>query len=63
MARNQEKAHSIGYRFCEVQAQAAELGLGTRGDRAGARKGLRKCERRRASCGMRFQGRSLRSRM
>ncbi|KAF8124639.1 hypothetical protein K438DRAFT_1791580 [Mycena galopus ATCC 62051] len=30
MARNQEKAHSMFYRFRE--AQAVELGLGTRGD-------------------------------
>ncbi|KAF8184313.1 hypothetical protein K438DRAFT_1974511 [Mycena galopus ATCC 62051] len=34
MARNQENAQPMGYRFREVQAQAAELGLGgTRGDR------------------------------
>ncbi|KAF7337507.1 hypothetical protein MSAN_02223700 [Mycena sanguinolenta] len=47
MARNQEKAQSMLYRFRE--AQAAELGLGTRGDRrprmASACKSLRECER------------------
>ncbi|KAF8136078.1 hypothetical protein K438DRAFT_1996981 [Mycena galopus ATCC 62051] len=39
MARNQENTRSMGYRFREAQAQAAELGLGTRADRrpAGAR--------------------------
>ncbi|KAF8136073.1 hypothetical protein K438DRAFT_1996977 [Mycena galopus ATCC 62051] len=54
MARNQENAQSIGYRFCETQAQAAELGLGTRGDKrpAGARActaGLRDYELRNLS--------------
>ncbi|KAJ7352118.1 Isy1-like splicing factor [Mycena albidolilacea] len=47
MARNQEKAQSMLYRFRE--AQAAELGLGTRSDRrprmASACKSLRECER------------------
>jgi len=47
MARNEEKAQSMLYRFRE--AQAAELGLGTRGDRrprmASACKSLRDCER------------------
>ncbi|KAJ7477981.1 pre-mRNA-splicing factor ISY1 [Mycena galericulata] len=47
MARNQEKAQSMLYRFRE--AQAAELGLGTRGDSrprmASACKSLRECER------------------
>ncbi|KAJ7082603.1 Isy1-like splicing factor [Mycena crocata] len=47
MARNQEKAQSMLYRFRE--AQAGELGLGTRGDRrprmASACKSLRECER------------------
>ncbi|KAJ3515950.1 hypothetical protein NLJ89_g1444 [Agrocybe chaxingu] len=47
MARNEEKAQSMLYRFRE--AQAAELGLGTRSDRrprtAGACKSLRDCER------------------
>ncbi|GJJ16115.1 hypothetical protein Clacol_010394 [Clathrus columnatus] len=46
-ARNEEKAQSMLYRFRE--AQAAELGLGTRGDRrpkmASACKSLRECER------------------
>ncbi|KAK7008198.1 pre-mRNA-splicing factor ISY1 [Favolaschia claudopus] len=46
-ARNQEKAQSMLYRFRE--AQAAELGLGTRSDRrpkvASACKSLRECER------------------
>ncbi|KAF8175219.1 hypothetical protein K438DRAFT_1771178 [Mycena galopus ATCC 62051] len=39
MAQNQENAQSMGHRFREAQAQAAEQGLGTRGDRrpAGAR--------------------------
>ncbi|KAI0752862.1 Isy1-domain-containing protein [Daedaleopsis nitida] len=47
MARNEEKAQSMLYRFRE--AQAAELGLGTRSDRrprmASACKSLRDCER------------------
>ncbi|KAL0945888.1 hypothetical protein HGRIS_012172 [Hohenbuehelia grisea] len=47
MARNQEKAQSMLYRFRE--AQAAELGLETRADRrprmASACKSLRECER------------------
>ncbi|KAG7096098.1 hypothetical protein E1B28_006774 [Marasmius oreades] len=47
MARNEEKAQSMLYRFRE--AQAAELGLGTRGDRrprmASSCKSLRECER------------------
>ncbi|KAH8112817.1 Isy1-domain-containing protein [Phellopilus nigrolimitatus] len=47
MARNEEKAQSMLYRFRE--AQAAELGLGVRGDRrprmASACKSLRECER------------------
>ncbi|KAG6815617.1 hypothetical protein H0H93_009327, partial [Arthromyces matolae] len=47
IARNEEKAQSMLYRFRE--AQAAELGLGTRGDRrprmASACKSLRECER------------------
>ncbi|KAG6815983.1 hypothetical protein H0H93_008724 [Arthromyces matolae] len=47
MARNEEKAQSMLYRFRE--AQAAELGLGTRGHRrprmASACKSLRECER------------------
>ncbi|KAJ7258214.1 Isy1-like splicing factor [Mycena rebaudengoi] len=47
MARNQEKAQSMLYRFRE--AQAGELGLGTRSDRrprmASACKSLRDCER------------------
>ncbi|KAF8551846.1 pre-mRNA-splicing factor ISY1 [Imleria badia] len=47
MARNEEKAQSMLYRFRE--AQAAELGLGTRGDKrpkmASACKSLRECER------------------
>ena len=47
MARNTEKAQSMLYRFRE--AQAAELGLGTRSDRrprmASACKSLRDCER------------------
>ncbi|KAJ8517712.1 hypothetical protein ONZ45_g5125 [Pleurotus djamor] len=47
MARNEEKAQSMLYRFRE--AQAAELGLGTRSDRrprmASACKSLRECER------------------
>ncbi|OCH90474.1 pre-mRNA-splicing factor ISY1 [Obba rivulosa] len=47
MARNEEKAQSMLYRFRE--AQAAELGLGTRADRrprmASACKSLRECER------------------
>ncbi|KAH7928977.1 pre-mRNA-splicing factor ISY1 [Leucogyrophana mollusca] len=47
MARNEEKAQSMLYRFRE--AQAAELGLGVRGDRrpkmASACKSLRDCER------------------
>ncbi|CAK5274483.1 unnamed protein product [Mycena citricolor] len=47
MARNQEKAQSMLYRFRE--AQAAELGLGTRADRrpkmASACKNMRECER------------------
>ncbi|KAJ7083494.1 Isy1-like splicing factor [Mycena epipterygia] len=47
MARNQEKAQSMLYRFRE--AQAGELGLGTRSDRrprmASACKSLRECER------------------
>ncbi|KAJ7662309.1 Isy1-like splicing factor [Mycena rosella] len=47
MARNAEKAQSMLYRFRE--AQAGELGLGTRGDRrprmASACKSLRDCER------------------
>ncbi|KAH9836186.1 pre-mRNA-splicing factor ISY1 [Rhodofomes roseus] len=47
MARNEEKAQSMLYRFRE--AQAAELGLGTRTDRrprmASACKSLRECER------------------
>ncbi|KAF5325347.1 hypothetical protein D9619_010109 [Psilocybe cf. subviscida] len=47
MARNEEKAQSMLYRFRE--AQAAELGLGTRADRrprmASACKSLRDCER------------------
>ncbi|TRM63937.1 Isy1-like splicing factor [Schizophyllum amplum] len=47
MARNEEKAQSMLYRFRE--AQAAELGLGTRGDRrprmASACKSMRECER------------------
>ncbi|KAJ6566287.1 Isy1-like splicing factor [Mycena capillaripes] len=47
MARNQEKAQSMLYRFRE--AQAAELGLGARGDKrprmASACKSLRECER------------------
>jgi pre-mRNA-splicing factor ISY1 len=46
-ARNEEKAQSMLYRFRE--AQAAELGLGTRADRrprmASACKSLRDCER------------------
>jgi hypothetical protein len=46
-ARNEEKAQSMLYRFRE--AQAAELGLGTRTDRrprmASACKSLRECER------------------
>ncbi|KAG2129315.1 Isy1-like splicing factor, partial [Suillus cothurnatus] len=46
-ARNEEKAQSMLYRFRE--AQAAELGLGTRADRrpkmASACKSLRECER------------------
>ncbi|KAI0249336.1 Isy1-domain-containing protein [Lactifluus subvellereus] len=46
-ARNEEKAQSMLYRFRE--AQAAELGLGTRSDRrprmASACKSLRECER------------------
>lgn len=46
-ARNEEKAQSMLYRFRE--AQAAELGLGTRSDRrprmASACKSLRDCER------------------
>ncbi|KAF8145700.1 hypothetical protein K438DRAFT_1871496, partial [Mycena galopus ATCC 62051] len=37
IARNQENAQSMGYRFREAQAQVAELGLGTRGDRRPAR--------------------------
>ncbi|KAF8126242.1 hypothetical protein K438DRAFT_1790562 [Mycena galopus ATCC 62051] len=37
MAQNQENAQSMGLRFREAQAQAAELGLGTRGDRRPAR--------------------------
>ena len=47
MARNEEKAQSMLYRFRE--AQAADLGLGTRADRrprvAAACKSLRECER------------------
>ncbi|KAL0063647.1 NineTeen Complex (NTC) component [Marasmius tenuissimus] len=47
MARNEEKAQSMLYRFRE--AQAAELGLGTRSDRrprmASACKSLRDCEK------------------
>ncbi|CAL1709819.1 unnamed protein product [Somion occarium] len=47
MARNEEKAQSMLYRFRE--AQAAELGLGTRSDRrprmASTCKSLRDCER------------------
>ncbi|KZP10627.1 Isy1-domain-containing protein [Athelia psychrophila] len=47
MARNEEKAQSMLYRFRE--AQAGELGLGTRSDRrprmASACKSLRDCER------------------
>jgi len=47
MARNEEKAQSMLYRFRE--AQAAELGLGTRGDKrprmASACQSLRECER------------------
>ncbi|TFK52864.1 pre-mRNA-splicing factor ISY1 [Heliocybe sulcata] len=47
MARNEEKAQSMLYRFRE--AQAAELGLGTRADRrprmASSCKSLRECER------------------
>ncbi|KAJ3013172.1 hypothetical protein NUW54_g1663 [Trametes sanguinea] len=47
MARNEEKAQSMLYRFRE--AQAAELGLGTRSDRrprmASSCKSLRECER------------------
>ncbi|TFK75539.1 Isy1-like splicing factor [Pluteus cervinus] len=47
MARNEEKAQSMLYRFRE--AQAAELGLGTRADKrprmASACKSLRECER------------------
>ncbi|KAI0342399.1 Isy1-like splicing factor [Trametopsis cervina] len=47
MARNEEKAQSMLYRFRE--AQAAELGLGTRSDRrpkmASTCKSLRECER------------------
>ncbi|KAG2006914.1 pre-mRNA-splicing factor ISY1 [Coprinopsis cinerea AmutBmut pab1-1] len=47
MARNEEKAQSMLYRFRE--AQAAELGLGTRADRrprvASTCKSLRECER------------------
>ncbi|KAL4065999.1 Isy1-like splicing factor [Scleroderma yunnanense] len=47
MARNEEKAQSMLYRFRE--AQAAELGLGTRADRrpkmASACKSMRECER------------------
>ncbi|KAJ6462278.1 Isy1-like splicing family-domain-containing protein [Mycena vitilis] len=47
MARNQEKAQSMLYRFRE--AQASELGLGARGDQrprvASACKSLRECER------------------
>lgn len=47
MARNEEKAQSMLYRFRE--AQAAELGLGTRADRrpkmASGCKSLRECER------------------
>ncbi|TCD63426.1 NineTeen Complex (NTC) component [Steccherinum ochraceum] len=47
MARNEEKAQSMLYRFRE--AQAAELGLGTRSDRrpkmASSCKSLRDCER------------------
>lgn len=47
MARNEEKAQSMLYRFRE--AQAAELGLGTRGDKrprmASACNSLRDCER------------------
>lgn len=46
-ARNEEKAQSMLYRFRE--AQAAELGLGTRSDRrprvASACRSLRECER------------------
>ena len=46
-ARNEEKAQSMLYRFRE--AQAAELGLGTRADRrprmASSCKSLRECER------------------
>ena len=46
-ARNEEKAQSMLYRFRE--AQAAELGLGTRADRrprmASACKNMRECER------------------
>ena len=46
-ARNEEKAQSMLYRFRE--AQAAELGLGTRSDRrprmASTCKSLRECER------------------
>ncbi|KAG8847426.1 NineTeen Complex (NTC) component [Serendipita sp. 405] len=47
MARNEEKAQSMLYRFRE--AQAAELGLGTRSDKrprmASSCKSLRECER------------------
>ncbi|EJD43773.1 Isy1-like splicing factor [Auricularia subglabra TFB-10046 SS5] len=47
MARNEEKAQSMLYRFRE--AQAAELGLGTRADRrprmASSCKNMRECER------------------
>ncbi|KAG9310108.1 Isy1-like splicing factor [Chiua virens] len=47
MARNEEKAQSMLYRFRE--AQAAELGLGTRADKrpkmASACRSLRECER------------------
>ncbi|KAF8122258.1 hypothetical protein K438DRAFT_1420207, partial [Mycena galopus ATCC 62051] len=47
MAQNQENAQSMGLRFREAQAQAAELGLGTRGDRRPAR--ARACAS--ANCG------------
>ncbi|KAF8175214.1 hypothetical protein K438DRAFT_1608760, partial [Mycena galopus ATCC 62051] len=53
VVRNQENAHSLGY--CFREAQAVELRLGTWGDRRPARNRLRKCERRRASCCVRFQ--------
>ncbi|KAF8137734.1 hypothetical protein K438DRAFT_2120420, partial [Mycena galopus ATCC 62051] len=64
MARNQGKAQMLS-RFRE--AQAAELRLGTRGDRqpcmASACKSLRECEQWRASCWGRFHGRWRRYRI